>query len=716
MRRVAIIATVLFATALQSAAQTTLAPAVGIQNHALVATNDGSSFVIWSDARNRTNTRVYGSPLDETGKLTIPEGILLGRDPRLASSESPLALLPLGSGFLAIWLQDATSVRARRIAPDGTFADAEPATLVSSRLGVNAFDAATNGTVVALLTLDGIFLFDSTLQFAAFIPPAQINILPLTAAVASDGTDFLIAGRDNTGRLVAQRFTAGGAIGPVAVIDPSTNSADLDRLIWSGTDYVALARSQTVRAYRLDRDGAPIAPPIDIVALFSSFVDVDAAGKGNGDFVVVYNDRANLFAAFVSGGVVTETQPLSVSLASESAPSIVWDGTHYIAAWQVSTTTGGGIDAAALAPGSPRSEPVSVEQTRSLPLQRHVAATKSNATLVAWEEEDGSGIPRIVVSPAGGTPSVVSVSDAAQTNPAIAETPSGNALVAWIEARSNAFVIMAQRVDAAGHAVGSVITIGSAANDRPAVTHVDDRYLVAFSDPGNIMRIARVTDSGSLLDPGGRIVLATRNNDAQTRPVFTTLQNVIFLLWVQTARCEPLGCAPFIGGVKVDRDGNSLDSASLFLGTGGAFAVSPDAASNAQRMLVVWATDGGIRGRFVVLDEPSDPFVIAEGSNLAEPTVTTDGNDFLVAWRQAPDPEQWAFFDVGAARVRADKSVERLISDEQHDALGPYAFTLAGSRAVIAWPKLTDNVPRLTYEIFPSKETPPPRKRRTVRK
>jgi hypothetical protein len=721
LRRIAIIAVALFATAVSAFAQTVpaLADAFGLQTAPRVATNGDAAFVIWSDPRNGVNTRIYGSPLDAAGKLTRPEGILIGRDPRLGISETPVALVRLGDGFAAMWSEPGTAgaVRARRITTAGAFVDAEPVSLVRSGsfIGVYAVGAASNGSSIAVLTIEGAYVFDATLKYGAFVPQAQLATIPLTASIGSDGTAYLVAGRDAAGRVVAARFTADGTLVNQALIDGGAPALDVARVVWTGTDYAVVTRAQTIRAYRVDAGGNPIAPPLNVVTLSSSFVEVDAAANGAGGFVVVYGDRGNLFGTFVSASnVITESQSISISAASESAPSVAFDGMRYLAAWQVAQNGAGGIDAASFAPGQPHTEPVSSEQTRSLRVQRRAAGAKSGARWLVWEEEDGRALPQIMIGAEGSASRALAPSANPQTAPAIAENGNGGALVTWFELRAG-LTLVGARIDITGQLLDAPFVIGTAALASSAVVHVDDRYLVAFSDTSRVLRIARLTDGGALLDPGGRPVVAPpRVFDQQILPRFAVARGTVFLIW-QTGfagSCDPGACAngPFIGAIQVSRDGVALAGSPQVIAadTFGSF----DAASNGDRVLVAWDTGFAVMARFLTTDSLGAAFTIA-GNRAFSPAVTSDGIAFTVAFLQ-PAGDAFVFADVLAARVSVDGSVQLFSVDEEHDAQSPFAYTLVGGRQVIGWQRLTDNVPRFAFKVLAAPNVPP--RRRTAKK
>jgi hypothetical protein len=702
------------------AAAQSLPAAVSVQTKPSIASAGGGSFAVWQDLRSGGKySRVYGSPVGADGRLSRPEGMLLGSAAPLLIDEIPIAVLPLGGRYVVIWNEQGNAVRARRVEADGTPADPVPATLLGSRSGITAMAAASNGTTIAVLTGSGVFLYDSSLQFVGVVTATSLPAIPLTASMASDGSDFVIAGRDKQGNLATTRFTAGGDIRNSSTAP--FGGFDVARLLWTGSDYAAISRSQTIIAQRLDQTGVAFGPQIVITMLPSTFVEVDAAGDGNGGFAAIYNEQANLFAAFVPAGAnsVQERQAVSISLSNESMPALAYDGAQYVAAWQVAMpgiARAVGIDSAAFAPGMPRAEPVSSEETVSLPWQLRPAASKSRARLVAWEEEDGSGIPRVMINAENGEPSAVYPSTLPQTAPAIDETDSGNALVVWFEPRADGN-LLALRVDPNGHRLGEPVVVGTASSfpQKAAVLHVAGRYLVAFADTSARMRVARITDDGTLLDPGGRVVLQPRNQVSQLAPVFTTAAGVIFLLWQNG---DGVLSPSSVGGVKLDAGGNSLDSASLFL-DGGNEATRPDAASAGERFLVVWETGGGISGRVLGLDRQTPPFVIAPpsfGIATSAPSVTFDGAAFLVAWQETPltDPPS-AFGDIHAARVNLAGSVENLpVVASGGDAELPFAFTFAGSRPAIIYRRLADNVPRLTLQPFEGH--PPPPRRRAARK
>lgn len=302
-------------------------------------------------------------------------------------------------------------------------------------------------------------------------------------AAASDGTDFLVVGREITGsnpdylaRWVAQRVCADGTpLGARLALGAATPVIDLANprraaLVFDGLEYLVvheedagsassgwrrelvaarvstageLIGTPTVVAESTDALPAASEPALacDGLRCLLAFVRRDSSGLTRASAV---------FLAPATGSTAGAEFALSAAPGYQSAPTLAFDGARYVAAWNQATwmgslhgvlatrvTTEGGV----LDPQGILVHDIAVDAT-ALPAQGGVLlvwpdprlqpATPFNNLFANRVAPDGSLLDG---EPAGGGIALTSSSGSAQVSPAIAAFDGGLAL-AWLQSSS----------------------------------------------------------------------------------------------------------------------------------------------------------------------------------------------------------------------------------------------------------------------------------------
>jgi hypothetical protein len=209
-----------------------------------------------------------------------------------------------------------------------------------------------------------------------------------------------------------------------------------------------------------------------------------------------------------------------------------------------------------------------------------------------------------------------------------------------------------------------ILIDGTTTYTRPAVTAGSTGFVVAWRDEGGNSRLARVASSGVVLDPGGVMV---PNSDGHADigfdgtsflPVFAgdTINDVL--------------------GARFASTGAFLDPVPFPISSGFELQEVPRVASRSGEHLVVWSASGGgiplgdVSGRRVaangtLLGSQQTSFALGANDQLT-PAVASDGNDFLLLWRD----QRNGYGDLYAERIAGDGTVldplgiELLVADD----------------------------------------------------
>ena len=577
-----------------------------------------------------------------------PTGDVLDRDPLLAIpyEDGQGAFDPYvtsdGHDWLVIAYQALNGqrvVRARRIAPDGSFIDPQPVNLhVSSSLHKPVIDHAQGVYLMAASSLsDGqvhfrLFLTDLTpLSGLQTLGPGLSYQRP---AIASNGNRFLVAGRD------AHRIEPDGTVlDPAGIPLGGSLDSGYHEVAWTGAHWGVSMRTfggaadWDVAAQRIGDDGSLLDPEPVLVEDAPDGLDAFQAptaigGAGNGDAAVVFvrgdhpAHRPDVRRALLLfGGAIAAPEDLSVGLSRQTfVRTATGDGEH-LAVFVSERSGRTRILSQRLAFDG---TPIDLE-----PLVIHsVEKEKTYDPLFQGPEVAWNGSVYLVIWSAGGA--VVGK-----------RLSPDNALV-----DQDPLPIIDDRPGPEGYSVGAVAAAGD-------VFVVGAFHYVPFTEePDQWVEHVRVRGSDGLV--------------LDTQPVFVaggfgremagaSVGAGALLVWAQYGLHDSTFAV--LQGVVVYGDG--LDVGPFGLGSGD--STQPDVASEGDRALVAWEVDNGyhdVRGQFVSPDGGvGASFTIsAAPHHQLLPSVGFDGHRYVVAWtdfRTLVGPEQLRG-DIRAARVDLD--------------------------------------------------------------
>ncbi|MCO5169720.1 MAG: hypothetical protein M9894_25560 [Planctomycetes bacterium] len=437
----------------------TIAAADGHRFSPAVAFGGAHFLVVWSDERSGDQD-LRGARVDRDGLVNPNDataGVVISAFPGGQPDRAALAFD--GTNFLVVWDED----RNVNSPPPSSLRDTFAARVSQS-----------------MTVLDPLGVLLSTV-----VTNAQTD-----AAVAHDGTDYLIVWSDTRGpsktivgvrvsRTGAVRDPSGLVLGSLGALSDQARPA----AAWNGSRYLVVWEGYASGSASFDVEGALVAPdgtgagvtisdgPGDQVAPRVAF--------GGGSFLVVWQDLRggatyDVFGARVSGaGAVLDPAGIAISAASgdQVEPVVAYGSSSFLVAW--SDSRAGSADIFA-------------------------ARVSKNGGLLDGPASSGG----IVVSGAPGN----------QSRPAIAFNGSGY-FVVWEDRRAGAGDIYGTPVNTNG-AVGAPTgrRISGAAGDqtRPAIAYHGKGYLVVWEDrrAGGAAALygARLTKQGALMDEEGFLV------------------------------------------------------------------------------------------------------------------------------------------------------------------------------------------------------------------
>lgn len=279
---------------------------------------------------------------------------------------------------------------------------------------------------------------------------------------------------------------------------------------------------------------------------------------------------------------------------------------------------------------------------------------------------DPSGIPFLV-----DTSSASVLADSGIRTPAAAFNGT-TYLVAWRDSRNNQADIYSARVSPDGRIMdtsGTPVCVTAGPQQNPAVASDGKGFLVAWEDQRSGIRwnvyAARLDSAGRVLDTAG-ILLRSLNGDKHSPSVAYGAGSYL------VAWDEYYGSRNIVAAL-VDTAGQVGDGIEVCAAPG--VQCSPGVAFGDSIYLVVWSDArtsdrsrvyaARITQSGVLLDSGGFPLITPHDAQ-GLPSVTYDGNNFLVAWQEGPILNS----DILAARVAPTGAVLDTIAIRVSDAAG----------------------------------------------
>ncbi len=646
------------------------------QNAPAIAHDGTNYFIVWHDTRHGLGG-VYGARVNSAGTLLDPVGVMLSRNP--GAKVSP-AVAHDGTNFLVVWTnwtQTTVTLRGARVSGAGTVLD--PAGIdISTAAGIKyAPSLAHDGTNFLVVWQDsrsgGHDIYGARVNGAGTV--LEPSGIPLSTAVndqtspsvAYNGTNFLVVwqdarsgvsdiygtrvnsagtvlnangilisvavgaqerpsvayngsdfvvvwedSRNGNADIYGARVSATGVVRNPSGIPISVNSHDQrrPRVARVGTDSMVVWQATPayqVHAARLSNTGTVLnASDLILGSYFSFTSDVALASDGT-SLLAAWSGRvtggsgAEIVATRVTGlGVPLDNPTLVLSRSSntQETPVVAHDGTNFLVVWQDDRNSGSDIYAVRVSETGTVLDPsgLRLSSTHNVYAMYPAVAHDGTNFLVVWQEYYGTaqGIRGTRVSSAGSvvdpTPIDLVSQNATLLYPTVAHDGT-NFLVVWVDGRNGNYDVYGTRVSGAGtvlDSTGIAISTATGLKRWPKVAHNGTNFLVVWQDGRNAdndIYGARVSSTGTVLDPSG-IALCTATGN-QERPALTHNGLHFMAVWEdwRAGRTE-------VYGARVDSSGTVVDPSGIAIAT----------------------------------------LVMPTWDAKSQPTVTHDGDSFLVAW------------------------------------------------------------------------------------
>lgn len=599
----------------------------GIGGHAdgkeaRVTAFDGGFIAVWSDFRRSSAwADVRGVRFDASG---VRRGASWRISPSLLPTSRPQVACNV-SACLAVWEQDAVNssgvsdVFAARFDFFGASLDAVPLRLNST---------------------------------------ADLNTQP---AVAVDGTGWLAAWSAD-GDIQALRIGANGQpTGPAFSINNGVPYGEETQLIADAFGHVVswnVYQPSRVFAARLNMS-AVAASPFNLGSGFNSRL----ATGGNTTLALWQAQSGQRFvvkAARLDGSGVLDVPELSVGpsgIGNEASPTAAWDGTHFQLFWQDSNVN---LLKSRLDSSGTQGPVTSLSASGG---QRPQVAYRGGAGVMLVEDITSTNVGRLLSYPLDGGFSAFTarlpVEDTASSQRYGTVAWTGSGFVAgWNQMTSEFERVTLRRLDMLGAPVGNSAGLdgtGVFSKDVALAVGQGGTVVVWRVNDGTVTSLKAAVLDASLNSIGSPVLLQT--DSANGLPsVVETIPGQFLAVWVQSATSD-LGTSRLAvdgGLVRLDPVDHTLYPAGFGGRVGVAFA------ADAGLSLATWTDtqNGGVRaGRISAAGTALDSTpisLLANGAYDTEPTVASDGRDFLVVWSA---PTALSSEEVRAARVTASGTV-----------------------------------------------------------
>ena len=409
---------------------------------------------------------------------------------------------------------------------------------------------------------------------------------------------------------------------------------------------------------------------------------------------------------------------------SQTNPAIAGNGGGYLVVWQDDRDTVTHIYGSRVSTAGVVSDPLGFPIASATGNATNPAVA-SNGTdyLVAWQDDRNGSSTDIygtrvtatgLVTDGAATGLALSTATGYQQNPAVASNGT-DYLVAWDDYRNGSYSdIYGTRVTAAGvvtdgAAAGLALSTATNHQTGPAVASTGTDYLVVWADyrSGTFPDIygTRVTSAGAVTDDAAiGLALSTATN-FQIAPAIASNGTDYLVAW-QDFRA---GLAWDVYGTRVAADGTVTDGAAtgLALSTATNAQMNVAVASDGTDYLVAWmdlrSGTFDIYGTRVtaagaVTDDAAVGLPLSTAtSDQDNPTVASDGTDYLVAWQDLRVGVAW---DLYGTRVTAAGVVTDGAATGFALARGPESRRdPRGGRELVRVPGRLDGVPQLRREL-----------------
>lgn len=436
-------------------------------------------------------------------------------------------------------------------------------------------------------------------------------------SVAFDGTNYLIVWHDERGTdndIYGTRVSSSGRIlDPIGIpISSAIRNQTHPQVIFDGVNYFVVwqdrrsgYQTDDIFGTRITQAGVVLDPDGITISAAANDQSHAAIAFDNTNYFVIWQDERNsvndIYGTRVTrSGYVLDPIGIAISTAEnrQELPVIAFDGTNYLAIW---------------------------EDRRRNSLIPDIFGSRISQT-------------GVVLDPLG---LAISTATNDQQAPSIAFDGT-NYLAVWEDGRHSRN-IYGSRISRSGTVLDTGIVISNANDDQkvPSVAFDGTNYFVVWQDQRNYQDLdiygTRVSQSGSVLHPGGIAISTSANN--QQEPSIAFGNSSYMIVWTDD-RHDPYDYD--IYGARVLSNGTVIDPAGSIISTR---AISYTQSSSAvafdgTNYLAVWADerngDQDIYGARVnqagMILDPMSIAISTDTNNQYSSSVAFDGTNYLVVW------------------------------------------------------------------------------------
>lgn len=700
---------------------------------------DGAQFmIVWSDSRNWSlETDIWAARVSMAGILLDPTGFRVS-----SSGKAQRPAIAFGaSRYLVSWMDSVNggfNLVVARVDTSGSVIDTGGLSLSSSGDEVEPAVAYGGGTFLTVWRgnsgVKAKRLDETTGMFDAL--PIDVHPSGSKPAVAWDGAKFRVVWRD-TQTILSKRLNASTGAPDANPVQVSPFLAEQPAIVCGPVHclivYAVLLQDAITGDNRFDIWGERFDqnnqnPDPDVLVISSAVDDQQspAVAFDGANYLVTWLDSRNtpgnpqsdtyldVYASLISEAEGAVLNPNGIPIRTDNGPSIVhdgrtsiaFDGTGYLVAWpdHRSGTTVSNIYAARVSPvPSVLSEILVSSQAHEE--QEPAVASDGTGYMIVWRayvsEAQRSDLFAVIADASGNVltdpPIVVAASAGYQATPGIAWNGS-HYLIAWADTLNG---ISFARYTSSGVLEGPAstsIAAGPGVN-WPTVASDGSGFLIAWSKSNGI--------HAGLVDPNGNVqsadIALSLTTNTQMYPVAAFDGGKYVVAWeewpnpggpttadIHAVRLSSDGMVDALIDVSIEANGQRRPGMACSQGT---CVITWLDWRNGTGDLYMTRLDGGAVSDAAGTSLASNvvPSNVL-GSQLAVPTVGTDGTMFLVAW---PEQRPVTGFDLRGTWISPEGELltpmGQTLSEQPTDEGGPRLASAGPGQFLLGYQRFIDD-------------------------
>jgi hypothetical protein len=328
---------------------------------------DTNCLAVWHDYRYGDNSQIFGARVNRVGRVMDSAGFIVSMAPP-ASQDVPCAAFT-GSSYVVAWAleDDPMSICFSRLAPDGGLLDSAPHTLCPSSASQDMPAVAVGDSCVLVVWVDyGVngLAGARVTQSGAVLDSTGISIMsgqgtPDLVSVAGGSENWLVVWDESNDSgqedVRAARVSSAGTVLDTSGIQVRVAAWDeyIGQVASGDSGYLVVwtdAELGWVRIFagRVTRSGAVLDSAGIQVSFDSAECNFPHVAFGVSGYLVVWQEKTSYDNYEICGarldrsGAVLDSEPILIASPGyyRESPSVTFDGTDYIVAWQDSLYSG----------------------------------------------------------------------------------------------------------------------------------------------------------------------------------------------------------------------------------------------------------------------------------------------------------------------------------------------------------------------------------------